>query len=257
MDNVDVHPENVPANHLTNDLSTNSLHGQMTVEDHIEKSSLSSSDQILQSVKCSIQEVAIDRNNVEHQDIVQQALGIVKLAEDQHAPGPYGDVVTTIANTLSETIQLASESMAGANQFVASQIGDDLGLNVPIESTMNPSVTEGMTLTPSQAQNLLAHMDTSSFPSVTSSGSLMTNQQDILNSVVSEPQMLTQASEGHVSVVKNALQGVVNDMMNDVSGSSLAQTKDEESLLPNPADQPYVVKVSCRHRYKVLLFYGI
>ncbi|XP_022316493.2 uncharacterized protein LOC111120106 [Crassostrea virginica] len=242
-DNVDVHPENVPANHLTNDLSTNSLHGQMTVEDHIEKSSLSSSDQILQSVKCSIQEVAIDRNNVEHQDIVQQALGIVKLAEDQHAPGPYGDVVTTIANTLSETIQLASESMAGANQFVASQIGDDLGLNVPIESTMNPSVTEGMTLTPSQAQNLLAHMDTSSFPSVTSSGSLMTNQQDILNSVVSEPQMLTQTSEGHVGVVKNALQGVVNDMMNDVSGSSLAQTKDEESLLPNPADQPYVVKL--------------
>lgn len=134
--------------------------------------------------------------------------------------------------------------MAGAGQFGTAQIGDDLGLTVPIESTMSPSVTEGLTLTVTQAQSLLAHMDTSSFTSVTSSGSLISNQQDILNSVVTEPQMLTQNSEAHVvGVVKNAFQGVVNEMMNEVSPVPVTP-KEEESLQPDPADQPFTLKVS-------------
>lgn len=245
--NGNVHSDSLQTNALSNDIPATSLHSQMSIPQHEDKSSLSSSDQMLQSVNRSIQEVAMDRNNVEHQDIVQQALGIVKLADDPHATGPYGDVNTTIANTLSETIHLAtslaSETMSAAGQFGTNQIGDDLSLAVPIESTMNPSVTEGLTLTPTQAQSLLAHMDTSNFPSVTNSGAMITNQQDILNSVTTEPQLLTQTSESQVvGVVKNALQGVVNDMMHEVSSAPI-QPKVEEPLASNPADQPFVIKV--------------
>ncbi|XP_061191444.1 PR domain zinc finger protein 10-like [Saccostrea echinata] len=242
--NVDGQTDSLQNNPMTTALPSSSLHSQVSVGQQGDKSSLSSTDQMLQSVNRSIQEVAIDRNNVEHQDIVQQALGIVKLSDDHHTPGPFGDASTTLSETIHLATSLASETMAGAGQFTASQIGDDLSLTVPIESTINPSVTEGLTLTATQAQSLLAHMDSSTFPSVTSSGAMMANQQDILNSVVTEPSLLAQTSEAQVvGVVKNALQGVVNDMINEVSSTPVQPIKEEVGLKSNPADQPFVVKV--------------
>lgn len=132
-------------------------------------------DQILQSVKCSIQEVVIDRNNVEYQDIVQQVLGIVKLADDQYGFGSYGDVTIILLDIIYLVILLVSELMVGGGQFGIAQIGDDLGLIVFIEFIMSLSVIEGLILIVIQVQSLLVYMDIFSFIFVISSGFLILN----------------------------------------------------------------------------------
>lgn len=132
-------------------------------------------DQILQSVKCSIQEVVIDRNNVEYQDIVQQVLGIVKLADDQYGFGLYGDVTIILSDIIYLVILLVSELMVGVGQFGIAQIGDDLGLIVFIEFIMSLSVIEGLILIVIQVQSLLVYMDIFSFIFVISSGFLILN----------------------------------------------------------------------------------
>lgn len=132
-------------------------------------------DQILQSVKCSIQEVVIDRNNVEYQDIVQQVLGIVKLVDDQYGFGSYGDVTIILSDIIYLVILLVSELMVGVGQFGLAQIGDDLGLIVFIEFIMSLSVIEGLILIVIQVQSLLVYMDIFSFIFVISSGFLILN----------------------------------------------------------------------------------
>lgn len=132
-------------------------------------------DQILQSVKCSIQEVVIDRNNVEYQDIVQQVLGIVKLVDDQYGLGLYGDVTIILSDIIYLVILLVSELMVGVGQFGIAQIGDDLGLIVFIEFIMSLSVIEGLILIVIQVQSLLVYMDIFSFIFVISSGFLILN----------------------------------------------------------------------------------
>ncbi|KAK3091028.1 hypothetical protein FSP39_016618, partial [Pinctada imbricata] len=127
-----------------------------------------------------IQEVAMDQHNVEHQDIVQQALGIVKVTEQQimadeiqqqGLSGPYGDVSTTIphslpANSMTDTVSLvttlASGDMTAAGQYAATLDTEQqqqlivAGLmtqsHLPLHSSYAPVYTQPITITDNTKQ---------------------------------------------------------------------------------------------------------
>ena len=189
----------------------------------------------------AIQEAALDQNNMEHQDIVQQALGIVKvtpqhmMGDDLHQghPGPYGDVVTTLANSLSQPAMsdtvnlmnpLAGGDMANA-QYAAGHITDDFAAS--LDKAIAAAVTEGLV-----QQQVLG---------------LPTQNHQPINTTF--PSQL--GTTGHMTLP--VVEGTpVKVLTNSVQPAEAK--KPEERVKPNPADQPFELKVTLFQLYVLLDF---